>query len=96
MCFFLRDANDSYPGSLLRESMDSSFVAPVTIRVARCCTFSSSLISYKVQLSQTTSEYSSSGLIKGKKDSLKRISIEFKLELSRDVYVSPCFCFYVI
>ena len=46
--------------------MDINFVAPVTIRAASTCIFSNSLALYYIQLSQTTLEYSITGLMKEK------------------------------
>ena len=65
-CFFLRRTSVFQPVSKKRELIDTCLVAPVTIRVASCCICCSSFASYCVQLSQTTLEYSSNGLIKQK------------------------------
>ena len=46
--------------------MDTNFVASFTIRTAYICMFSNSLASYRVQLAQTTLEYSITGLMKEK------------------------------
>ena len=47
-------------------SIETSLVAPLTIRAASCCIFSNSFASHCVQLSNTTSAYSSNGLINEK------------------------------
>ena len=57
-------SSDSQPVSRYSMSKETSLVAPVAIRAASICIFSSALISYCVQLSYTTSAYSKTGLIK--------------------------------
>ena len=42
LCFCLLAASVSQPVSERRLAIDASFVAPVTIRAASCCNFSSS------------------------------------------------------
>ena len=64
LCVFLLDSNVSQPVSDLRESIETNFVAPVTIRAASFRIFLSSSDSYLVHLFQTTSAYSKSGRIK--------------------------------
>ena len=66
MFFFLRQERVSHPTFFNNLSIETSLVAPLTIRAASCI-FSSSFASYCVQLSHTTSAYSSNGLINEKK-----------------------------
>ena len=64
-------ARESIPSTSFNDfSIETSFVAPLTIRAASCCIFSNSFASYCVQLFKTTSAYSSNGLINEKKDDL--------------------------
>ena len=63
---FLRQERVFRPTSFNNLSVKTRLVAPLTIRAASCCIFSSSFASYCVQLSHTTSAYSSNGLINEK------------------------------
>ena len=64
ICLCRLFSSDSKPVSRYNMSKETSLGAPVAIRVASICTFSSALISICVQLSHTTSAYSKTGLIK--------------------------------
>ena len=56
--------SNSKPVSQYNMSKETSLVAQVAIRAASICIFSSALILYCVQLSNITSAYSKTGLIK--------------------------------
>ena len=60
----LRFCKGCHLTSSCRFSREISFVEPVAIRAASFCILSSFCFSYRVQLSQMTSEYSRRGLMK--------------------------------
>ena len=64
--FFLRQERVSHSTSFNNFPIETSLVAPLTIRAASCCIFSNYFASYCIQLSHTTSAYSSNGLINEK------------------------------
>ena len=76
LCFSLLDVSVSQPVSNRREFIVNNSVAPVSIRAASFCIFSSPFDSCYAQLFHTTSAYSTSGRIK-KVNRLKRFPIQF-------------------
>ena len=81
LCLSLLEARVSHPVSVYKRFIDTSLVAPVTIRAASTRIFSSSFASYCVQLSHTTSAYSKRGLMNEKliicKDFLSKMNFIF-------------------